>query len=222
MELREIIKRILDEQLDALTNPDVVDPELRITPTKPKSDNTTSDSKKSVNIDFVNVNQDLIDAYGIDAVKRAYENAGITVKQEGDKLQIKGLLPKSTYFSSPYRFGRDPKSHQEYGSGDGWQSLNAWDFEAPVGTNVYSLTNGKVIKKHDSNTDDPNIWGEQMTIQGIGGYPSVFYTHIKSPLEVGSEVSVGSLIGTIVTPKSGGSHVHIGLPYGYDISSLLI
>lgn len=222
MELREIIKKVLNEQGRGGTAP-----KSSTQSTTNSSSNTTNTTttSKSVNIDFVDVNQDLIDAYGIALVKQAYEKAGITVKQEGDKLQIKGLLPKSYFYNnSTWKFGRGPESHQKSGTGTGWESLNAWDMAAHSGTQVHSLTHGKVTQKRRPNTDNQFLWGDQMTVQGIGGYPDIYYTHITSPLNVGDEIFVGSPIGTIDLPKSGDetlSHLHIGLPYGYDINSLL-
>ena len=223
MELREIIKKVLHEQGRGGTSYTI---SVVVQSTTSSSSNTTNTTTpKSVSIDFVDVNQDLIDAYGIALVKQAYEKAGITVKQEGDKLQIKGLLPKSYFYNnSTWKFGRGPESHQKSGTGTTWESLNAWDMAAHSGTQVHSLTHGKVTKKRRPNTDDQFLWGDQMTVQGIGGYPDIYYTHITSPLNVDDEVFVGTPIGTIDLPKSGDetlSHLHIGLPYGYDINSLL-
>jgi len=231
MELREIIKKVLYEQPGVALPPNMrknpVTQSQSNTSTTSSSSNTTTTTTtpKSVNIDFVDVNQDLIDAYGISLVKQAYEKQGITVKQEGDKLQIKGLLPKSYFYNnSTWKFGRGPKGHKEVGTGNDWHSLNAWDMMAHSGTQAHSLTHGKVSRKSRPNTDNQFLWGDQMTVQGIGGYPDIYYTHITSPLKVGDEIFVGSPIGTIDLPKNGNeslSHLHIGLPYGYDINSLL-
>ena len=225
MNLRDTIKKVLNEQ-DWTTNPKVsTNPNIKVNQPSNTQPSNPQPEPEFISIGWIDVDPILIRAYGIDAVEADYKKKGFSTKREGGQLKIRGGLPKSTYYSSPYKFGRGPQGHREVGTGTGWESLNAWDFMASPGTKVYSLTNGKVIKKRRPQTDNAYLWGDQITIQGIGGYPNVYYTHVTSPLSIGDEVSVGSLIGTIDTPKNGDldlSHVHIGLQSGYDISSLLL
>jgi murein DD-endopeptidase MepM/ murein hydrolase activator NlpD len=105
-----------------------------------------------------------------------------------------------------------------------WQSDNAWDLKAPIGTPVYSYTEGTVSKVFQSKPNNPKIFGTQVSISGDGDYPDIFYTHLEgSPLKQGDKVKVGDLIGKITRwpnfPDQ--SHVHIGLERGYDLGDLI-
>ena len=98
-----------------------------------------------------------------------------------------------------------------------WSSDNAWDLKAPIGTPVYSYTNGTVRKIHESGNKNPKIFGTQVSITGEDGYPNIFYTHLDSvTLTKGTKVKVGDFIGKITrwpaSPEA--SHVHIGLQTG--------
>lgn len=115
-----------------------------------------------------------------------------------------------------------PRFHASRALGN-WESDNAWDIFGREGTQVNSLTNGTVSKIKQSSGNNPKIYGTQVKVTGIGGYPDVFYTHIKDvQLRMGDRVSVGDKIGKI---EKGGpgmpTHVHVGLPYGESISGLV-
>lgn len=112
-----------------------------------------------------------------------------------------------------------PSDHAKRSTAD-WSSRDAWDIQAPIGTPVYSLTKGKVVKKHESSGKKANIFGTQLSISGKDGYPSIFYTHLDSVnVNVGDTVEPGDYIGKITRwpayPTA--SHVHIGIDGKKDI-----
>ena len=103
-------------------------------------------------------------------------------------------------------------------SASGWYNNNAWDITAPVGAEVYSLTNGVVdtFKGGDSNivkSGVKKIYGDQVVIKSTDG-PDVFYTHIDSPLKVGDTVKQGDVIGKIMQGGGITPHVHVGISSG--------
>ena len=105
-----------------------------------------------------------------------------------------------------------------------WESDNAWDLKAPIGTPVFSFTNGIVSKIRESAPGSRKIYGTQVSIKGINGSPNIFYTHLDSvKIKQGDKVKVGDFIGKITRwpafPNS--SHVHVGLPYGIELDSVL-
>lgn len=106
-----------------------------------------------------------------------------------------------------------PKNHGSRAFGN-WQSDNAWDIFAKPGTKVYAILPGKVIKVKVSNKTTGKVFGTQVSINGSGGYPNTFYTHLKNVgLKAGDEIKVGDLVGEISewdsAPKI--THVHIGI-----------
>jgi murein DD-endopeptidase MepM/ murein hydrolase activator NlpD len=98
-----------------------------------------------------------------------------------------------------------------------WQSGNAWDVTGPVGSEVKSITSGKVTKVYKSSgikkTGGKIIYGDQVTVKSDNG-PDVFYTHIDSVVKPGDTVSVGTTMGTIVSMGGIEGHVHVGLSSG--------
>ena len=105
-----------------------------------------------------------------------------------------------------------------------WQSDNAWDLFAPAGTTVNSYTAGRVKKIRDTNKRSGKVYGTQVTIEGDENYPDIFYTHLKNvKLKVGDQVGLGDYIGEICEweDRPRGTHVHIGLPHGNHLNSLL-
>lgn len=100
-----------------------------------------------------------------------------------------------------------------------WASRNAWDVTGPVGTEVYSITNGVVnkVKKSDGGlvqSGVKKIYGDQVTVKSSDGKPDVFYTHIDSTVNVGDAVKEGDVIGKIMQIKGMPSHVHVGISSG--------
>lgn len=137
--------------------------------------------------------------------------------------QIKKVpkMESETFFSGgkPIKIISTPSDHAKRSTSD-WSSRHAWDIQAPIGTSVYSLTHGKVSKKHESSRKKKNIFGTQLSITGENGDPSIFYTHLDSvKLEPGDKVKPGDFIGKITKWPSypNSSHVHVGTDQGKDI-----
>jgi murein DD-endopeptidase MepM/ murein hydrolase activator NlpD len=100
-----------------------------------------------------------------------------------------------------------------------WQSGNAWDVTGPVGTQVFSVTNGTVekVKKAGSGIVRSGvkvIFGDQVRVKSTDGKPDVFYTHIDASVNAGDSVKEGDVIGTIIQMGGIPSHVHVGLSSG--------
>jgi murein DD-endopeptidase MepM/ murein hydrolase activator NlpD len=116
-----------------------------------------------------------------------------------------------------------PSDHAKRSTPD-WSSKDAWDLQAPIGTSVYALTKGKVSNKHESSGSKSNVFGTQLSISGMDGYPSIFYTHIQDvKLKVGDIVEPGDFIGNITKWETypDASHVHIGIDNKKDIYSFM-
>lgn len=115
-----------------------------------------------------------------------------------------------------------PKYHGSRAFGN-WQSDNAWDLFAPANTKWYSITEGKVIKVYNTGKTTGKVYGTQVTVQGKNGYPTIFYTHLKDVVvKTGQNIEVGDYIGLVSEwGSSKSTHVHVGLPYGLKIQSLL-
>ncbi len=106
-----------------------------------------------------------------------------------------------------------------------WQSGNAWDVTGPVGTEVYSITNGIVnkVKKASGGlikSGVKKIYGDQVSVKSNDGKPDVFYTHIDSLVSQGDSVKEGDVIGKIMQIDGIPSHVHVGISSG-NLSDLV-
>jgi murein DD-endopeptidase MepM/ murein hydrolase activator NlpD len=90
-----------------------------------------------------------------------------------------------------------------------WQSDQAYDFAAPVGTRVLATDAGVVVKVGGAWKGGADRFdGFQVTIQGKNG--GVFYTHMKSAnVKVGQKVKRGSVLGRSGA-ANGVPHLHIG------------
>ena len=104
-------------------------------------------------------------------------------------------------------------------SASDWQSGNAWDVTGPVGTEVYSITNGVVnkVKKASGGlikSGVKKIYGDQVSVKSNDGKPDVFYTHIDSSVNMGDSVKEGDVIGKIMQIDGIPSHVHVGISSG--------
>lgn len=137
----------------------------------------------------------------------------------------RSIFEKTTTVGGQFKVDLEngPSNHGGRALGN-WQSDNAWDLFAPAGTTVNSYTIGRVKKIRDTNKRSGKVYGTQVTIEGEENYPDIFYTHLKNvKLKVGDQVALGDYIGEICEwedwPK--GTHVHIGLPYGTHLNSLL-
>ena len=145
-------------------------------------------------------------------------------KEISSRVNNSGLLGGATpewVGKNGYTLG--PKYHAERPMGN-WQSDNAWDVGSPPGTQIYSITKGRVAKIKESSTNNPKVYGTQITISGEDGYPDIFYTHtIGVNLSQGDQVSIGTPIAQIAQPTSKGMtpHVHVGLANGAVISTFI-
>ena len=173
--------------------------------------------RKSETGDWVNPEKYLSGAEIVKGEIGDQETVTMTVAQ---KKKVPKMESK-TFFSggNPIKIISTPSDHAKRSTPD-WSSRHAWDIQAPIGTSVYSLTHGKVAKKHESSGKKKNIFGTQLSITGENGDPSVFYTHLDSvKLEPGDKVKPGDFIGKITEWPSypSSSHVHIGTDQGKDI-----
>ena len=173
--------------------------------------------RKSETGDWVNPEKYLSGAEIVKGEIGDKETVTMTVAQ---KKKVPKMESK-TFFSggNPIKIISTPSDHAKRSTPD-WSSRHAWDIQAPIGTSVYSLTHGKVAKKHESSGKKKNIFGTQLSITGENGDPSVFYTHLDSvKLEPGDKVKPGDFIGKITEWPSypSSSHVHIGTDQGKDI-----
>lgn len=103
----------------------------------------------------------------------------------------------------------------------GWQSNNAWDIKADVGTPVYALADGVAQTFSDygrtvTKTQGKKLYGQSFTVKSDGGLPSIYYTHLEgSPVTKGSKIKCGQFLGYIMDfPNSNHDHVHIGIERG--------
>lgn len=109
----------------------------------------------------------------------------------------------------------------------GWQSSNAWDIKAAVGTPVYAIADGVAQTFNDygrnvTATQGKKLYGQSFTVRSDGNLPDVYYTHLEgSPVRKGSKIKCGQFIGYIMDfPGSEYDHVHIGVESG-DINQFL-
>jgi murein DD-endopeptidase MepM/ murein hydrolase activator NlpD len=147
------------------------------------------------------------------------ETAAAVTKFTKEKLDEKSTISESVKLVSQGGGIIGKPGHGTHSASD-WQSGNAWDVTGPVGTEVYSLTNGVVekIKKDSSGgvikSGVKKIYGDQISIKSSDGKPNVFYTHIDSNLKVGDQVKEGDVIGTIMQAGGIPPHVHVGISSG--------
>jgi|694.fasta_scaffold24679_1 murein DD-endopeptidase MepM/ murein hydrolase activator NlpD len=113
------------------------------------------------------------------------------------------------------RPGANPHSHRSRPGQTGqWQSANGYDLMVPVGTEVYSLTDGTVTSMNQNHVRTGSIYGDRVTIQSNND--EIYYTHIQSNVSKNQKVKKGDLIGKVVkwetNPKQ--SHLHIASKNG--------
>jgi murein DD-endopeptidase MepM/ murein hydrolase activator NlpD len=103
----------------------------------------------------------------------------------------------------------------------GWQSANAWDFKAPIGSPVFAVNSGKLITWSDygqsvKKRGGKKLYGESFTVETDNDLPSVYYTHLKdTTVRKGDQVECGQLLGYVMDfPNSNYDHVHIGIESG--------
>ena len=170
-----------------------------------------------------------VQGLGLDKFKDKFLNSQIkeeinNIKSFNDKLTKKNIINEKLTANSTvgsFTIISDKDGHAKRPLGN-WQSDNAWDLKAPIGTSVYSYTKGTVTKVRQS-PGSTKIFGTQVTVNGEDGYPNIFYTHLEDvKLTTGSKVNVGDFIGKITRwpANPGNSHVHIGLQTG-DLGDLI-
>ncbi len=104
-----------------------------------------------------------------------------------------------------------------------WQSDNSIDIFAPAGTPIYSLSSG-IVSAIKTYNDGKTIYGTQISVKGIDGHPDLFYTHTDNPaVSEGDQIRVGELIAQVGKPNKPTmpSHLHLGVPEGVSLSSLV-
>jgi murein DD-endopeptidase MepM/ murein hydrolase activator NlpD len=103
----------------------------------------------------------------------------------------------------------------------GWQSNNAWDIKASIGTPVYAVVGGTVKTYSDYGPtpikkDGKTLFGAGFTVDSNDGLPDVYYTHLKDvTVKQGGKVECGQLLGYVMDfPGSDYDHLHIGVETG--------
>ena len=104
----------------------------------------------------------------------------------------------------------------------GWQSNNAWDIKASIGTPVYAVVGGTVKTYSDYGPtpirkDGKTLFGAGFTVDSDGGLPDVYYTHLKDvTVKQGNKVECGQLLGYVMDfPGNDYDHLHIGVETGH-------
>lgn len=166
--------------------------------------------------------------YGVDGLFGPETGDAVSRFKKDHPFAVKlgrSIFEKTTVVGGQFKVDleKGPANHGGRALGN-WQSDNAWDLFATAGTTVNSYTIGKVKKIRDTNKRSGKVYGTQVTIAGEENYPDIFYTHLKNvKLKVGDQVGLGDYIGEICEWEDWpqGTHVHIGLPNGIHLNSLL-
>jgi len=107
--------------------------------------------------------------------------------------------------------GGDPVAHRSragYKAGD-WYSGKGYDLHVKPGTEVYSLTDGKVVANNlDPDNCKKGVYGNRVTIL-TDKNDELYYTHIESKLKVGKNIKKGDLIGKVRSGCGVGPHLHV-------------
>ena len=103
----------------------------------------------------------------------------------------------------------------------GWQSANAWDIKASIGTPVYAVVGGTLKTFSDYGPtpikkDKKTLFGVGFTVDSDDGLPDVYYTHLKDvTVKKGDKVTCGQLLGYVTDfPNNVYDHLHIGVESG--------
>jgi len=139
------------------------------------------------------------------------------------RTKIKGLVEVSD--TSTSLLGGDsvkiPADGAHRGQ-SGWQSNNAWDIKASIGTPVYAVVGGTLKSYFDYGAtpikkDGKTLFGAGFTVDSDGGLPDVYYTHLKDvTVKQGDKVECGQLLGYVMDfPGSDYDHLHIGVETGH-------
>ena len=108
-----------------------------------------------------------------------------------------------------------------HGGQSGWQSNNAWDIKATIGTPVYAVIGGTVKTYTDYGPtpikkDKKTLFGAGFTVDSDDSLPDVYYTHLKDvTIKQGDKIQCGQLLGYVMDfPGSDYDHLHIGVETG--------
>lgn len=98
-----------------------------------------------------------------------------------------------------------------------WQSDNAVDISAPVGTAMRALEDGTIAKVTKHPQGAGRFAGDQITLAGKTN--SYFYAHGVSSVKAGDKVKAGQKIGTTGS-ANGVAHLHLGIMRGNPLTLL--
>jgi hypothetical protein len=137
-------------------------------------------------------------------------------------LKTKSINEVST--ASSELFGGDSVSIPVDGAHagqSGWQSSNAWDIKASIGTPVYAVIGGTLKTYSDYGPtpikkDGKTLFGVGFTVDSDDNLPDVFYTHLKDvSVKQGDKITCGQFLGYVMDfPGSDYDHLHIGVETG--------
>jgi biotin carboxyl carrier protein len=108
-----------------------------------------------------------------------------------------------------------------HGGQSGWQSANAWDIKASIGSPVYAVIGGTLKTYADYGAkpiskDGKTLFGVGFTVDSDNNLPDVYYTHLKDvTVRQGDKITCGQLLGYVMDfPNSDYDHLHIGVETG--------
>ena len=137
-------------------------------------------------------------------------------------LKTKSINEVST--ASSELFGGDSVSipvDGAHGGQSGWQSANAWDIKASIGTPVYAVIGGTLKTYSDYgpkpiSKDGKTLFGVGFTVDSDDNLPDVYYTHLKDvSVRQGDKITCGQFLGYVMDfPGSDYDHLHIGVETG--------
>lgn len=123
-------------------------------------------------------------------------------------------LAYSKIIGYPYQ-GTHAKAFNAKGGSDNWQSENAVDLAAPVGTPIYAVASG-TISKAGSQGAGGRFAGDRVQVDGAGN--SWWYGHLsKTLVRPGQRVKAGQLIG-YSGAANGVAHLHLAVENGNPLS----
>lgn len=136
-------------------------------------------------------------------------SGGATSRDDGST----GLVPP--FSGAPNLIGRPYQGTHSLGN---WQSDNAIDLAAPVGTPIYAAEDGRIGDQigplHSSSS---RFAGERLTLEGSGGN-AFYYAHLsKLAVTAGQQVTRGQLLGWSGS-ANGVSHLHLGVRDGDPVA----
>ena len=221
MNLKQTIKKVLDEQVWALNQtPDTELPSdvkpAKFTPTQTKKGpKEKTKTIERVEIGWTKPDQDIIDLLGCDEAVKYYKNLGFQLEGACPNFKISGWgLPL------PKQYIKTPDNTRKYGASrpvgctSNCKDHEGVDYQAPNGTSVYATKGGKVIDSHmltQQEIDAGNHCGPGQLIIQSGNY-TIIHCHLsKLDVTKGQDVVIGQKIGEV-----GEGHLHIEIDKGGD------